>query len=471
MICEQGSIGGLSLMIGGSEGQVQGVIRNDAVGGAIRRMAVTRPSVLARRGHHLGTDRVQFDVARTGQEVVVAVDQGGPVAAFPERAGAVVGGVEILHVPPTHGLQDLGETLRLLRRHEQMEMVGHQHVSVDGGPMLQRQSAEALKKTGVVLLSHENRRPVIAPLDDVQGGARNKEAGQSGHLGKLDTVGAPMDKSSLTLFLQSWQISRINLASSILAAVLVIGLLGTSEARAAGFEIVMSQDQALCQEVLSALNSDLAAYGELRLAEHPAIPAIHWRSMKELGSRLEDTDGVNLLWARFDSNNDGVVDLVVKESIRLREGAMVQGGSGVLSDDLYIFSATSDALTRVRTWEDFGKAYNNSGIGRFFWRYYELEYPLSKFPDDLGDELIVNAFRYREATYYHIDPIRTMISSASRLHVVTTYKGALDQLGILSELHPDGHKRLHDVCYLKKPITIEEHHPLDRSDDGLVIRP
>ena len=61
MICEQGSIGGLSLMIGGPEGLIQGVLGDEAVRDAVRMMAITRPPVFARSGHHMGPDRVQFN--------------------------------------------------------------------------------------------------------------------------------------------------------------------------------------------------------------------------------------------------------------------------------------------------------------------------------------------------------------------------------------------------------------------------
>ena len=53
---EQGAIDRLPFLIGGPEGQIQGVIRNDAISGAIRGMAITRPSVLARRGYHVSSE-------------------------------------------------------------------------------------------------------------------------------------------------------------------------------------------------------------------------------------------------------------------------------------------------------------------------------------------------------------------------------------------------------------------------------
>ena len=99
---EQGTIGHLPLLISGAERQIQGVIGNDAVSGAICRMAITRPPVLAGSGHHVGSDRVQLDIAGTAQEVLGAVNQRGLVASLPESAGALVRVVEILHVTAAH---------------------------------------------------------------------------------------------------------------------------------------------------------------------------------------------------------------------------------------------------------------------------------------------------------------------------------------------------------------------------------
>ena len=266
------------------------------------------------------------------------------------------------------------------------------------------------------------------------------------------------------------KISRMPLASSIVTAVLIIGLFGASAARAAGFEIVMSQDHALCQDVLSALNNDLTKHGELRLADHPAIPAIGWRPMNELGSPLKNTDGVQFRWARFDSNNDGVEELVIKRSAPFNPDAMVDAGSGVPADDLYIFPVSTSALTQVRDAVDFGKAFVRSGIGLLHFGGYFLRDPAAGFDDRLGWEVVMNAFRYQGTTYYHIDPIRAFVSN-TRMHLVITHKGKLYPSGSTDLFSDEILNEAQEVCYFKMPITIEHFAPLHRSDDGLVVRP
>gem|GEM_PF-6090802 len=53
---------------------------------------------------------------------------------------------------------------------------------------------KAVAITGIVILSDKDRRAVVPALNHMLGLAGQKVAGQSGHLGRLDTVGAQMDK-------------------------------------------------------------------------------------------------------------------------------------------------------------------------------------------------------------------------------------------------------------------------------------
>ena len=56
---------------------------------------------------------------------------GGFVTAFPKRAGALVVMVVILHVVTPHHLHDFEQALRLVRRNQQMHMIGHQDIGVN----------------------------------------------------------------------------------------------------------------------------------------------------------------------------------------------------------------------------------------------------------------------------------------------------------------------------------------------------
>ena len=97
----------------------------------------------------------------------------------------------------------------MLRSYEKVDMVGHQHVDVDSCPMPLRGGQEAVEVTGVVILSHKDRRAVVPALDDMLGLAGQKVTGESCHLGRLDTVGDQMDKSSLTPFFCALNRSRV----------------------------------------------------------------------------------------------------------------------------------------------------------------------------------------------------------------------------------------------------------------------
>jgi hypothetical protein len=58
-------------------------------------------------------------------------------------------------------------------------MVGHQHIGVDGQPLLPSSLLQPAKIEAVILVCCENRFPVIAALDNVQRLTRQEKAGKT----------------------------------------------------------------------------------------------------------------------------------------------------------------------------------------------------------------------------------------------------------------------------------------------------
>jgi hypothetical protein len=246
--------------------------------------------------------------------------------------------------------------------------------------------------------------------------------------------------------------------------VLTIGVAGASNQ----YEMVLSKDDKLCPSVLSALNQDMAKHGEIRYAGHRAAPVIPWYRMAELGSSLEDSECEQFRWAKFDINNDGKVDLVVKYSSCLEEK---------LEDELYFFDAGYQGLKSVRTSQEFFKTHGKSGIGflKFAGGYTLTDLPASHpyFGDErIRTELVLTPFRFKGSTYLHIDPMFPNEFTVL-LHVVAKYtREALPPTDkrradpILPGKHPKG---LQDVCYFR--VKLDERRVLERAEDGLVLRP
>src|SRR5690606_18964885 len=125
---DQRAVGGSACRVVGAERAVTRVGLDQRVGRAARVGGVARPRVIRRIGHHPGAHRVELDVPVAPQQVVVAVDQAGLVAAFPQGAGAAVAVVDVADVAPAEGLHEARQRRGLLRGQQQVHVVGHQHV-------------------------------------------------------------------------------------------------------------------------------------------------------------------------------------------------------------------------------------------------------------------------------------------------------------------------------------------------------
>ena len=69
-------------------------------------------------------------------------------------------------------------------RHQQMHMVGHQHVGVDGHLVSLRRHGQIRQIVTIVGIGEETRLPVIAALDDMLGNAGEIESRLTCHEGK-----------------------------------------------------------------------------------------------------------------------------------------------------------------------------------------------------------------------------------------------------------------------------------------------
>ena len=115
--------------------------------------------------NHFCPHRVQLNVLRAGQQISSAVDEGGPIASFPQRASPPTVEVEVLDVPAAKRLERFRNAVRLVWGEEQVDMVSHQDVGVDSTPMLGGSGSQTVAIQPVVLLGPKNRTAVIPALD------------------------------------------------------------------------------------------------------------------------------------------------------------------------------------------------------------------------------------------------------------------------------------------------------------------
>jgi hypothetical protein len=84
-------------------------------------------------------------------------------------------------VPTTKGLHDLGNAVRVLGCHEQMDVIGHQDIRMHRYRMPRRGVVERDQVEAIVVLVEEDGLPIMPTLDDVLWYPWQGIAGGTGH--------------------------------------------------------------------------------------------------------------------------------------------------------------------------------------------------------------------------------------------------------------------------------------------------
>ncbi len=69
--------------------------------------------------------RIEFDVALTTEQINLGLDQGRFVTAGPQKTGAMLDGVDVLHITSIQGNDEPWNRFRMDRRNKQVYMIGH----------------------------------------------------------------------------------------------------------------------------------------------------------------------------------------------------------------------------------------------------------------------------------------------------------------------------------------------------------
>ena len=133
------------------------------------------------------------------------------------------------------------------------------------------------------------------------------------------------------------------------------------------YALVMSKDTKLCNAMLNLYNKDMNDYGELRYGQHKVFTKIKWQPVGTSSAEQ----------ARFDINNDGNNELVVKYTWGNLRGAP--------DDSLYFFPSNSDVLTKLRPGQGGLKALSDTT------NKLDLQtYALKNLPEPLEKQVVVN---------------------------------------------------------------------------------
>ena len=91
---------------------------------------IAAPAVTGRVISHPGTHGVEFDVTVAGEQIMIRLYQTGVIAAFPQRAAAAVGVVDVADIASAEGLHDAAHSCYGSWCQQQVDMIGHEYIGV-----------------------------------------------------------------------------------------------------------------------------------------------------------------------------------------------------------------------------------------------------------------------------------------------------------------------------------------------------
>lgn len=116
-------------------------------------------------------------------EGVVCPLSARPKAPLPQRAAAAIGAVDVLNVSLPKSFHEPTAAIGALGRQQQMHVVGHEAMGVDGAPSCARVCMQVMQVVPVIIRCKKASTPVVAPLDQMGGNASKRDARAAGHVG------------------------------------------------------------------------------------------------------------------------------------------------------------------------------------------------------------------------------------------------------------------------------------------------
>ena len=130
-------------------------------------MPVAAPAILAGVLHHRGANRVEFDIAHAGEQIGFGLHHAGFIAPFLKAAGATIAAVDVLHVASADGLHELGDSILVFWRDQQVNVVGHQGIGMDVAVPIDSRFFQPVEVEVIILLGKETGRSIDSALNNV----------------------------------------------------------------------------------------------------------------------------------------------------------------------------------------------------------------------------------------------------------------------------------------------------------------
>lgn len=226
----------------------------------------------------------------------------------------------------------------------------------------------------------------------------------------------------------------------VLCVAVLFATVGVAWAGKEAYRLVISQNIELCSTMLKLINDDLREYGEIHYEDHEMFAAVKWEPLSNLlGGKYQNAPCEIQNVARFDVNNDGSQDLVVKYTGCFKSRLL----------DWFIFLDVEEDV--FKTYDDYTIEKNT--VGKFPEDATALPNYILKTPvpvkdrtkdklgltftsEGVGGWIVINPFVYKSTAYLAItDRGVEGTSPSGEGFVIGKYKSPRD---------------LDEVCYFKQ---------------------
>ncbi len=224
----------------------------------------------------------------------------------------------------------------------------------------------------------------------------------------------------------------------ILLAILIFVFL-SSISFADEYVLVMSKDDNVCQQMLKIYNDDLKKYGGIEYKLHKEFSTITWEEKKCYSLDKGFKHYADVLMSKFDINNDGDREIVIKEesvSIRGIEGQSIyffrKEDSEYFKGDEFDMSVFRRANGKLKT--TVGDSYELKELPQFL--YLGIGDKEAKSYYTLGIYIYLHPFFFRGNYYLDMnDNVHNKGIYSTKFLVILKYKG---------------NNQISDTCYFLK---------------------
>lgn len=162
---------------------VEGVRADQWIDFALSIGTIARPSILGRMFDHTGPDGIELDIALARQQIALLLRQAGSESALPQSAAAAIGSVHILYIALTERLHHGADRPFGRCRHEQVDVVGHEHVGMDCTAVADAVLVEPVQIEPIVLVGEGAGLAIVSALDEMERDVGKYNTGAAWHGG------------------------------------------------------------------------------------------------------------------------------------------------------------------------------------------------------------------------------------------------------------------------------------------------